>query len=368
MNVLIATDKFKGSLSAEEVGEAISRGLRNANPNLTIRFHPMADGGDGSLDILKSHLNLEALEVDTVDPLGRRMRAQYYKGKGIAFIEVASASGLVLLENHERNPLLTSTYGTGLMIRDAIVKGCHEIYLFLGGSATNDAGMGIAAALGCEFLDEDGTVLAPTGQNLTKVRSIKKSQLKEIQFTLLCDVTNPMFGYKGAAYVYAPQKGADDEMIKYLDGGLQNFNKVIQQQLNRDVNQLEGSGAAGAIGAGMVALFDANLKKGFDTIASLTNLEEAIEGADWVISGEGRLDEQSLQGKVIDGVAKLCRKYNKPLRLIVGKNELNPTALSVIGVDTVLAIMDEVPDLQSAMQKAVLYLETISYELGVLRS
>lgn len=363
MKILIAPDKFKGSLSAHEVCQSIGEGLQIGKESIEVIYHPMADGGDGSLAILSDHLKLKVQTVDTTDPLGRAIKTQYYTSSDTAFIEVASASGIVLLSEEERNPLMTSTFGTGKMLLDAINKGFQHIYLFLGGSATNDAGMGIAAALGCQFLDEQNEVLQPTGSNLSRVQSIRKSEFihpQEIKMTLLCDVTNTLYGSNGAAHVYAHQKGATDEQIHYLDNGLKHFSGIIRKQLGIDISTFPGSGAAGGIGAGMHALFGAKLEKGFAAISKLTGLEQQIQSCDMVISGEGKLDKQSLQGKVIDGIAKLCKKHDKPLALFVGKNELKEQYICDLGTKAVYAIAEQSNSMEDAMLNGAIYLREMA--------
>lgn len=363
MKILIAPDKFKGSLSAIAVCEAIKAGLKRTNESLDITFHPMADGGDDSLTILADHLSLKEEVVLTQDPLGRPIHAKYFTSLDAAFIEVARASGLVLLQAKERNPLHTSTLGTGLLTSHALAKGYKNIYLFLGGSATNDAGMGIAQALGFQFLDATEQVLQPIGKNLSKVKSIKDQQLfdfRQIKMTLFYDVVNPLFGESGAAYVYAPQKGATPQQVQFLDKGLMHFSTLMQQQTSVEVSAIPGSGAAGGIGAGLVALCGAQMAKGFSIISSLTGLEQKIKEADWVISGEGRLDEQSLQGKVIDGIADLCKKHQKPLSLLVGKNELTEQALQPLHIHQVHSIMDLAESEEDAMRNGKMYLEALA--------
>ena len=367
MKILIAPDKFKGSMSAQEVCEAIGIGLKKNNHSITTIFHPMADGGDGSLEILSNHLALKKQSVKTVDPIGRAISTHYFTSSDAAFIEVASASGLVLLSKKERNPLLTSTIGTGKMIADALSKGFEKIYLFLGGSATNDAGMGIATELGFQFLDKNKNELTPIGENLSKVKFIHSSPIfdfEKIKITLLCDVNNPMFGTNGAAYIYAPQKGATTEQVLLLDTGLINFSRILNKHCNSNVSELHGGGAAGAIGAGLVALLNAKLENGFNTISQLTNLEMQIASADWVISGEGKLDEQSLQGKVVDGVASLCKKYNKPLTLFVGKNELSKQQVKNINATSIFSISEKAQDLDDAMLNGQIYLNQLAMEFS----
>lgn len=363
MKILLAPDKFKGSLSAFEVCQAINRGLNRTKSKVESVFHPMADGGDGSLSILIDHLNLEPQNIKTTDPLGREISARYFISQTAAFIEVASASGLVLLSEQERNPLKTSTLGTGKMIADALSKGVSQIFLFLGGSATNDLGMGIAVALGYQFLDDQKIALKPIGQNLSKVRSIKSppiTNVQHIQFTLLCDVNNPLTGPEGAAQVYARQKGAGEEEIAILERGAIHFNQVLKAHSGTSVLNLAGSGAAGGIGAGMASLFRAQLKSGFRVISTLTGLEEKICAADWVISGEGKLDKQSAQGKVISGIAELCRKHKKPLALFVGINELTKNEQHQLKIAKIKSIAEEAMNLEDAMNNGAVYLEELA--------
>ncbi|MEM6965062.1 MAG: glycerate kinase [Bacteroidota bacterium] len=368
MKILIAPDKFKGSLSASEVGEAIKSGLIKSGKNLEIIVHPMADGGDGSLEVLSTHLDLSKQTVPTVDPLGREMKANYYTSSEVAFLEVASASGLVLLKARERNPMLTSSRGTGLLIADAIQKGFQKIYLFLGGSATNDAGIGIASALGFEFFDYKKNRCAPIGLNLSKIKFIQRKSnlpLHKIEFHLLCDVNNPFFGKDGAAYVYAPQKGASKIQVEELDQGLVHFNSILKKEYDWDVSQLLGAGAAGGIGGGLVGLLNADLKKGFETIAQLTELEKQIIAADHVVSGEGKLDAQSLRGKVVQGIAQLCKKHNKPLTLFVGENNLSKTDLQQMNVSNIFEVMTLAKNPQDAMHWGFVYLEQLSEDFLV---
>lgn len=363
MKILIAPDKFKGSMSAQEVCEAIGKGLKKSNSSLDVIYHPMADGGDGSLEILSSHLPLKKNEIKTVNPIGREISTHYFTSSNAAFIEIASASGLVLLSKEKQNPLLTSTVGTGKMIAEVIANGIKNIYLFLGGSATNDAGMGIASELGFNFLDKNQNELLPIGKNLSNVRIINYSpifDLKKIKFTLLCDVNNPMFGNNGAAQVYAPQKGATKNQVQILDEGLKNFSSILKHKTGTDPSQIPGSGAAGGIGGGLVSLLKGELKNGFETITQLTNLEKKIESADLIISGEGKLDKQSLQGKVVSGISKLCLKYQKPLSLFVGKNELTEKQSKTLNTNHIFTILENAENIDDAILNGDLYLENLA--------
>ncbi|MEL6942247.1 MAG: glycerate kinase [Bacteroidota bacterium] len=319
MTVLIAPDKFKGSLSALEVGKAIENGIKKHDTSINCIIHPLADGGDGSVDILSNFLDVRRINVQVNDPLRRKIQTYYYLSEKTAFIELAAASGLVLLGKKERNPLKTSTYGSGQMILDAIQKGATKIFLFLGGSATNDAGIGIAQALGFRFLNQYDKELAPIGENLIHIQKIDTSQLKfpieELEFNCLCDVQNPFCGEHGASFVYAAQKGADEKAILQLDEGLAHFAKIIQQQFAIEIQNVAGSGAAGGIAGGLLGLLNAKIKSGIDTILELSQFEEKLKTADILISGEGKLDHQTLEGKVVSGVATLARRYQKPLFL-----------------------------------------------------
>jgi glycerate kinase len=366
-NILIASDKFKGSLSANEVGEAIRKGLQLALPDARITIQPMADGGDGSLAVLQSLLKLTENTLMSCDPLGRPVEVSYLSGDGKAFIEVASASGLVLLKKEELDPLQTSTYGTGLMIKHALDQGITDIYLLLGGSATNDLGLGIAVALGYELLDKDGEQLVGKGENLLRLQKVNLpvKTYPEWSLTLLCDVTNPAYGPRGAAHVYAAQKGANAAAIAMLDAGMQHAVKKLEQQFGGDLQNLAGGGAAGGIGAGLSAILNAKLQAGFPTLAKVTGLEQQIAKADIVITGEGKLDTQSLQGKVVDGIADLCRKYQKELHVIAGRSDLEQSVWQDAGIKSVKTITEVAEDELDAMRNASKHLTQISRELGI---
>ncbi|MDP5172889.1 MAG: glycerate kinase [Bacteroidia bacterium] len=363
MKILLCPDKFKGSLSAQAVCEAIEIGLLASDESIEVIHHPMADGGDGSISVLANLLGLQERVMLTTDPLGRPLSASYFTSSTAAFIEVASASGIVLLQEQERNPLRTTTLGTGTLMADAIGRGYRQIYLFLGGSATNDAGIGIATAMGYQFLDQNEQLLAPIGENLQNIHRIKPGMeidCKKISITMLCDVTNPLYGPNGAAEVYARQKGASEADVSVLDEGLRHFSEIIRKEQGLEIGNIQGGGAAGGISAGLSALLGATIASGFDTIATLTGLEPLLQQADWVISGEGKLDSQSLQGKVAGGVAALCLRNQKKLLLFVGKNELPEADTQKQGVTKVYAIDELARDQKDAMQNAASYLTKIA--------
>ena len=365
MKILICPDKFKGSLSAEMVCAAIKRGLLSVDGNLKITNHPMADGGDGSIEILKSILKLSLVKIQTLDPLFRKMEAEYYCNNDAAFIELASASGLVLLSEDERNPMMTSTIGTGLLIKDALDKGFKKIYLFIGGSATNDGGIGIAQALGYKFKNEAGTHLEPIGCSLTKIDRVDYEGIydfKEIEIDVLCDVTNPMFGNHGAAYVYAAQKGASSDDIRTLDLGLQHYAKILEIQYQKDVNNLPGVGAAGAVGASLVGLLNANLQNGFNMLSKATNLESAIKNSDLVITGEGKIDHTSFKGKVVGNVMDICNKYKVPCGVVGGIIDIDEDIPSNFFFHH--SIMPLAKNLNEAMRESEYFLKEIGNDIG----
>lgn len=325
MKILIAPDKFKGTLSAESICAIIERAILQYDDSIQVLKHPMADGGDGTLDLLKLYLDLEETSVQTVDPLGRNIEASYVHQGSTAYIELASASGFVLLNEKERSPLHSSTYGTGLMIRHAIESGFSKIVLLLGGSATNDAGTGILSALGFEFKDRKSKSIRPSGITLSQVEEITHDQsidLKNIQFKLFCDVNNPLYGPSGAAFTYAKQKGATPEEILLLDKGLKQFAQLILNITGKDINAIPGAGAAGGVPAGLAAFLNSEFVSGTQELIQLTGLENKLTSSDIIISGEGCVDEQSTMGKVVHGVQSLCVKHNKPLYLFAGISRL----------------------------------------------
>jgi glycerate 2-kinase len=364
-NILIAPDKFKGSLSAAEVAQAIARGIQQSYPLAHCILHPMADGGDGSLSILTDFLNGEIITVDSLDPLGRPIKASYLLVDKKAFIELAAASGIVLLEETERNPLLTSTRGTGLLMKDALTRGAEQLFLFAGGSATNEAGIGIAHGLGFRFLDQDHKELEPIGENLIRIAAIKApKEFPSFSLIVLSDVTNPLYGPNGAAQVYARQKGADADAIAWLENGLIHFANLVKGQFAISIETLEGGGCAGGVGAGCVALLGASIQNGFEALSQMTGLELRIQAADLVITGEGRMDTQSLQGKVVGSIAALCRMHQKRCMAVVGVNDLSEAKLEILGLDEVYAIMNVARDEQDAMANGAGYLEVLGRELG----
>lgn len=327
MKIVIAPDSFKGSLSALEVCETIENAIHHVIKNVETIKLPISDGGEGMVDSLFKDHGGQRICLEVNDPLNRKIKAEYgILNNGVAIIEMASASGLTLLKENERNPLKTNTYGTGELIKHAIKeKKCKKIILGIGGSATNDGGMGLAEALGMVFFDHNGKILSASGENLSKVAKIDFDNLivkkNEINFIIACDVDNPLCGEFGAAKIYGPQKGGDEKMIKKLDAGLCHLGNLFEKLSFKKLINLKGIGAAGGIALPLVGFFDASLKPGLDIILDYLKFDDEIETADLVITGEGKTDAQSLMGKAVFGVARRCEKINVPVIIVSGSLE-----------------------------------------------
>lgn len=359
MKVLIASDKFKGSLTSLQAGNAIARGVSRILPDAVITVFPVADGGDGFNTVLKSYLNTATITSSTVDPLLRNIKASYEwdAQRKLAVIEVAAASGLVLLTENEKDPLRASTYGTGLLIKDAIKRGAEKILLGLGGSATVDAGCGILAALGFVFKDEHEDILEANGEALGKTATIiAPAQIPAIKFEIACDVENILFGHNGAAYVYGPQKGADAKTVRELDNGLQHIAQVLFGTTHRKVEDIPGTGAAGGIAAALLSFFPVEMKRGIDIILSLTGIEGLLPDTELIITGEGQLDSQSLQGKVVGEMLKLSQQYNKKCIAVCGSSTLTEAELKEIDLK-VLALRDGGQPIEELIRNAAYFIE-----------
>jgi glycerate kinase len=309
------------------------------------------------VDVLNHYSSFKRKSLTVSDPLGRPVEATYLVSEDgrKAFIEMASASGLHLLKPEELNCSVTSTYGTGELIKDAIESGANKIILGIGGSATNDCGIGMASALGYRFLDGKGTELKPIGDNLIRINSIDSSDLissNHVAVQVACDVTNALTGAEGATQVYGPQKGATSEMVRKLEAGMISFAKVIERELGMDVSSLKGGGAAGGMGAGCVAFLNADLISGLDLVFQFSNIERHIAEADLVITGEGKIDTQTLQGKLIWGITELCLKYNKPVIAICGTLAIGPEDLKKLNLNSAFSILSGPMTLEEATKNA----------------
>ncbi len=372
MKIIIAPDKFKGSLTSIEACNAIKSGILEADNNIELLLFPMADGGDGFAAVLKYYLHTETQFVKTTDPIGRNIPATYEWNKNdlTAIIELASASGLVILKKEEQNPLVTSTFGTGLLIIDAVKKGANKIILGIGGSATNDAGAGILSAMGFKFLDNRDNVLKPTGENLIRVEKIVcPAFLPPVKIEIGCDVNNPLYGPQGAAYIFSPQKGAAAKDVKTLDNGLKHFSKIIEKQTGKDISAIPGTGAAGGIAAGLMTFLDVSLLEGTSLILNASGIEKFINGVDLIITGEGKLDQQSFGGKTISAITSMAKEKNIPVAALCGKLELKETEWNKLGLSAAIGIMDTSISEEESMRMArVLIKEKAKSILPLLKS
>ncbi len=353
--IIIAIDSFKGSLSSAEAGQAASEGVCSIYPACETIVIPVADGGEGILNVLVSATGGKYISVHAHDPLMNWIETQYgISGDGkTALIEMAAISGLPLVPENKRNPLWTTTVGTGELIKNALEKGCREFIIGIGGSATNDAGLGMLQALGYRFLDNQGNTLFQGGQMMKDVAEIDCSNidpaLRECRFTAACDVNNPFYGENGAAYIFARQKGANDEMIKELDAGMQSLSNIIEKTTGKDISNYPGAGAAGGMGGGLLAFLNAMLKPGIKLLLETLNFHEKIAGADLIITGEGRVDKQTAMGKVPFGILEEAKKQNIPVIVIAGGIEDVPE-MNQAGFSGVFSIVPGPVSLEKAME------------------
>jgi glycerate kinase len=327
LRVLAAPQAFKGSLSASEVARAMSEGVLRAAPDAQLTELPLADGGEGTVQALVDATGGRLIEVRATGPLGDHVQATYgILGDGeTAVIEMAAASGLPLVPPARRNPLLTTTYGTGELIRHALEHGCRRLTIGIGGSATVDGGAGMAQALGVRLFDADGGDIGPGGGSLASLARIDATgllpQAREATVLVACDVANPLLGPTGAAAVYGPQKGATPEMVQQLEAGLDNLARVVERDLGARVADLPGAGAAGGLGAGLVAFLNAELRPGIEIVMEAVGFEDRVRQADLVLTGEGRMDAQTAFGKTIAGVARVAAKHGVPVVALAGSVE-----------------------------------------------
>lgn len=372
MRILIATDSFKDALPSPDVCRAIGRGLRLAAPEADIVEFPLADGGEGSAEILVFHSRGERITLTVKDPLFRPVEASYGLSgdRQTAYIEMAQAAGLQLLRPKERNPMKTTTLGVGELVWDAMKQGARRIVLAIGGSATNDGGTGIATALGYEFLDEGGQPVTPTGENLERIAQIDDTEVQfernEYRIEALCDVDNPLFGPAGAAHTYAAQKGAGEEDIRRLDQGLRHLAVILQEHYGRDFAHLPGAGAAGGLGAGAMAFLGARLRPGAEAIMEYTRFDEKLKGVDLVITGEGKIDGQTLHGKLIHAVAQRAKQAGIPTIALCGTLEAMPEQIRRIGLTAAFSILQRPQSLDQAINETASGLESLAFNVGKL--
>jgi glycerate kinase len=362
VHVLISPDKFKGSLSASQVCEALEKGIKKRRPKTVFTSFPLADGGEGTLEVIQKLHGGTWISADTVDPLLRPISAEYLwlPDQKTAYIEMARASGLALLAEKERNPLKTSTFGTGVLIADALKRGATQIILTVGGSATNDAGIGMAAALGWTFLDAKGAILEPVGANLIQVASISAAELAPCSFTVVTDVTNPLAGTSGAAHIFAAQKGASTTVIKQLDKGLNNIAKIFGL-----IASEPGAGAAGGLGAGARYFLHATIVPGSSWIMDKIHFNRALLKADFIITGEGKIDSSTWGGKVVSEVVKRCDKVFKQTILVSGAFESSANFPLFLDENEVFTVASRSADPADSLARASEILEQIGEEIAL---
>ena len=355
MKVVIAIDSLKGSLSSMEAGTAIKDGILAAKPDAEVIVKPLADGGEGTTDALIEGMNGERIDLTVTGPMHTPVDAYYgyLKDTNTAVMEMASAAGITLVPDSEKNPLLATSYGVGEMINDAIQRGCRNFIIGIGGSVTNDGGIGMLKALGVRFLDENGEDAGEGGQALAKVARIDVSGmnplLKECHIQVACDVNNPLCGENGSTYVYGPQKGVTEDMKKTLDEAMAHFARVTSETLENDYMNTPGAGAAGGLGYAFLAYTGAALTPGIELLLDAVGLEEELSGADVVVTGEGRLDFQTAMGKAPVGVARLAKKYNAKVIAFAGSVTKEATACNKEGIDAFFPILRSVCTLAEAM-------------------
>lgn len=355
MKVVIAIDSLKGSLSSMEAGFAAKEGILRARPDAQVIVRPLADGGEGTTDALIEGMGGQKIDVTVTGPMGEKITAYYgyLKESDTAVIEMASAAGITLVPEQQKNPLLATTYGVGEMIKDAAEKGCRNFILGIGGSATNDGGIGMLQALGYSFLDKNGQEAGRGAQALDTIVSICDTniypKLKDCHFHVACDVTNPLCGKNGATYIYGPQKGVTEDMKEPLDRAMLHYAKVTSQTLHNDFSLTQGAGAAGGLGFAFLSYLHADLTPGIDLILKAINLEEDLKSADIVVTGEGRLDHQTAMGKAPVGVARLAKKFDAQVLAFAGGVTKDARACNEAGIDAFFPILRGIATLEEAM-------------------
>ena len=357
MKFLFASDSFKGTLSSEKIIELLTESANKVFPGCETAGTLIADGGEGTVDAVIAMTKGSLIEVSVHGPLMEETTAVYGKiNEESAIIEMAAASGLPMVPAELRNPLNTTTYGTGELIKDALDKGFRNISIALGGSATNDGGMGAMAALGVKFLDKDGKELKGQGSDLAKVAKVDISGLhpavKEAAFTVMCDVNNPLTGPDGATYTFGKQKGGTPEILDELEAGMKSYAKVAGEALGRDIDNLPGAGAAGGLGAAACGFLNATLKSGIETVLDLIDFDRMLEGVDVVVTGEGRIDWQSAFGKVPSGIGMRCKRKGIPAVAIVGGMGNGAEKIYDFGVESILPTINGAMDIEEALERA----------------
>ena len=374
MKFLFASDSFKGTLTSRRTAELLTQAAGEIFPGCICDSIEIADGGEGTADAVLSATDGRKIYMTVSGPLMERIPASYVQlDKTRAVMEMAAASGLPLVPEGKRNPRETTTRGTGEMIADAVSKGFRDISIAIGGSATNDGGIGCMRALGVRFLDESGSELEGRGKDLIRIRSIDLTgmdpKLKECAFTVMCDVTNPLCGPNGATYTFGKQKGGTPEILDELEAGMCNYRDVLLRQFGIDMDTIPGAGAAGGLGAALMAFLNGKLKSGIETVLELSDFDRRLEGVSLVVTGEGAADWQSVSGKVMQGVGMHCRKFGIPVTAVVGSMGPGAEQLYEYGIDSIITTINGIMPLKEAMDRAEeLYLDAARRMFRMLRA
>ena len=356
MRVVVAIDSFKGSMSSLEAGEAISNGIKKAHKDTEVEIRPLADGGEGTVEALSIGMGGRLVNVDVTGPAGKSVNAVYgiVDSSKTAIIEMSQAAGITLVSGDEKNPLYTTTFGVGELIKDAINKGCRHFVVGIGGSATNDCGIGMLQALGYEFLDKEGNQVGFGASGVRDIVSIRDEnvikELSECYFRVACDVNNPLCGDLGCSAIYGPQKGATKEMVADMDGWLKNYSKIVKEKYPDADSEYPGTGAAGGLGYALFNFTNSKLESGIKIVLDETKLEEYVKDADIVVTGEGRLDHQTVMGKAPVGVANIAKKYNKKVIAFSGSVTEDAGVCNEHGIDAFFPILRRIVTLEEAMQ------------------
>ena len=356
MRVVDAIDSFKGSMSSLEAGEAISKGIKKAHNDAEVEIRPLADGGEGTVEALSIGMGGRLINVDVTGPVGRKVNAVYgiVDSSKTAIIEMSQAAGITLVSGDEKNPLYTTTFGVGELIKDAINKGCRHFVVGIGGSATNDCGIGMLQALGYEFLDKEGKQVGFGASGVRDIVSIRDEnvikELSECYFRVACDVNNPLCGDLGCSAIYGPQKGATKEMVADMDGWLKSYSKIVKEKYPDADCEYPGTGAAGGLGYAFFNFTNSKLESGIKIVLDETRLEEYVKDADIVVTGEGRLDHQTVMGKAPVGVANIAKKYNKKVIAFSGSVTEDAGVCNEHGIDAFFPILRRIVTLEEAMQ------------------
>ncbi|GAA0121659.1 glycerate kinase [Clostridium faecium] len=358
MNIkfVLAPDSFKESMTSKEACDAMERGIKKIIPDAECIKMPMADGGEGTLEALVECTKGKIYDVEVMSPLMEKITAHFgmLGNSNTAVIEMSSASGIMLVPKEKRNPLVTTTYGTGQLIKAALDMGADHLIIGIGGSATNDGGAGMITALGAKLLDKDGKELKLGGGELNKLHNIDISymdpRIKNVTVEVACDVENPLVGENGASYVFGPQKGATNEMVKILDDSLKHYADKIKEQFNIDISNVPGAGAAGGLGGGLLAFLNGKLRSGIELVIHHTALEEKIRNSDYVITGEGSIDNQTIFGKTPIGVSRIAKKHGVPVIAVAGRIGDDIVTIYDEGIVSVFSILQKVTYLEEALE------------------